>query len=275
MIDRLLNYGFAILLIALFVLYSDATGRIWLIGSVILCSAFVFVAFINNYFTIDGAGAALVVAIISVGLGGWFGAAMLLFFYSGTHVLAWWFEIADHPEIEPRKHGMQIWSASFWFVLFIALYYIFDEIWLIVTASSAMATTAAVIWMAITDRSFSDQAKLITTLRQVPSGTAGSVSYQGTLTAAAAVLIVALIFLFVTLSLDIRAGATIVVAGFSGCLADSYLCAIFIVHKSAKRWLSDHLKKTKLDGLQRLIPDRMGSLFLAAGLASAIAMLLY
>ncbi len=275
MIDRLLNYGFAIVLIALLVLYSGAAERVWILGSVLLCSAIVFVAYINNYFTIDGAGAALMVGILSVGLGGWFGTFILIFFYAGAHVLAWWFEMPEHPEMEARKHGMQIWSESFWFVLFIALYYTFEQTWLIVAASAALASSAAVTWRAITDRSLAYNAKLVTTLKHVPSGTAGSVSYKGTLAAAAAVLIVALIFLFATPSLDFRAAAIIVLAGFSGCFADSYLCAIFIVHKSAKRWLSDPVKKTKLAGLQRLVPDRQGSLFLAAGLASAIAVLLY
>ncbi len=275
MADRLLNYVFAILLIALFVLFADSSERIWIIITLIICSAVALIAFLNNSLTIDGAGAALIVGVFSVGLGSWAGAVLILFLYLGSYMLSWWFGIAEHPFTAVRKEGLQIWANTFWFVLFIAFFFMFDDSWQMVAAGAAMASVISSIWASITIQSLFENAKLITTMQVVPSGTAGAVSLPGMLAAAAGALSVAMLFLIFTFSWDLRAGVVVLVAGFSGCFVDSYLGAIFLVHKTAERWLPDTAKKSKLIWLQRFVPGKDGVHFIAAGIASAIAVLLY
>ena len=275
MADRLLNYGFAILLIAAYVLAADPLERMWIVASLFVCSSVVLVAYLNNYFTIDGAGSALAVSVISVGLGSWPGALLLIFFFASHHVLTWWFGMPDHPVVSNRKNGMEIWSDTFWYVLFIALFFIFDKIWLMVAAVAAMATVIAAGWASVTSQSQSGIATSASAKQEMPSGDVGAFTFPGALIAAAAVALVAVLYLITSLSLDARAGTVIAIAGFSGCFLDSYLGAIFQVHKSAARRLPGTGEKSLLAGLHQLITNRQGVTFLAAGISSAIAVLLY
>ncbi len=279
MTDRLLNYLTGCVLIALFILVADPTQRIWILVALGLSLIAVTVTLLNNSLSIDGAAAALIVGTVALGLGGVTGAVLLLFFFFSSYGLSKWLQYkygkAAVPWNNERRKGGQVWANAFWFVLFLILYTVLNEPIFQVTAAAAIAAASSDTWASVTGERLSDHARLVTTFREVESGTDGAVTWKGTLSGLIAAILMALLFLVSQWTPDFRVAGIILISAFSGCVVDSYLGAIFQVHKWIHRLMLLARKLPFLRLFGRVIPDNNGVNFLATGIAALIAFLLY
>lgn len=285
MADRLTNYLFGFIVIVAFVLFADSTDRTWILAALILGSATALLAYLNNLLSMDGAAAALVVGVVSMGFGGVAGILLILFFFCSSYGLTWWLEYRNRTGsdkygyrnkefLSERRTGIQVWANAFWFVLMLTIGFITEDNLYLVAAAAAMAAATSDTWASLVGIHKSGNTRLITTLQHVKPGTDGGISYYGTIAALAGALSVAVLYMPAVWSPEPKTAAIIFVSGFSGCIVDSYLGAIFQVHIAMKR--PDKQKTCRLLSIVagKWAPGNNMVNFLATGVAAFIAVLL-
>lgn len=225
--DRIINYLFSFLLIGIFVFGSAEEHRQIILGS-IFSVVFCFTAYLSGALSLDGMAAATIAGIYIFGLGGIPAAVvLLLFFLSGSLISTSAETDRDHVLYRVRRSGLQVWANSFWFVLFIALASIGYTQVFIIGALGALATAMADTWATeLGSKRFNYSTFLLTTLKEVKAGTDGGVSLPGFIAASVAALLFSVTAVFV-FSFELPLLIGIFVAGFSGCLVDSYLGAVY------------------------------------------------
>ncbi len=287
MADRLINYLFGFVIIAFYVLLADSTERTWIVAALVLGSIAVTLIYLNNILSMDGAAAALVVGVISMGFGKITGTILILFFFISSYGISWWLDDRARNNrnrddgfqsgfITERRNGKQVWANSFWFVLLLTLYFLLEDRQWMIAATAALAAATSDTWASIVGTSSAGgKTRLITTLRKVTAGTDGAVSYYGTIAAAAGAFAMTMLYLVVEFTPDLRALWIIFLSGFSGCVADSYLGATFQVHNVMNRLFTGNKYRLLFRISGKLTPDNNMVNFLATGIAALIALLLY
>jgi len=177
--------------------------------------------------------------------------------------------------VSERRKGIQVWSNSFWFILFLILYLLFEDQRLLVVAAAAITAATSDTWSSVTGIRLAGRPRLITTFRKVPVGTDGAVSGTGFLAGLAAAVIMAILFLIAELSLDLRVAVIILISGFSGCVVDSYLGAIFQYHRWMHRTIPLMKRFQMLRPFKILLPNNDSVNLLATGVAALLAFILY
>lgn len=224
--DRIINHHFYFLLVVIFVFATGAGEHRQMILAAILSVVFCFTAYLSGALSRDGMAAAIVAGIYIFGLGGIPATIMiLLFFLSGSLISTPETRRGGRAFFQVRRSGMQVWANSFWFVLFLALAVIWDAQILLTGALGALATAMADTWATeLGSRRFDYNTYLITTFKKVKAGTDGGVSLPGFIAAIIASLLFSVVAVYV-FSLQLPDLLCIFVAGFSGCLIDSYFGA--------------------------------------------------
>lgn len=215
------------------------------------------------------------VVVAAMGFGQWIGSTISIFFFASIYGLNWWFlKQKTHSETE-RRDGMQVWANAFWFVSLLALHYVYDEPWMILASAASASAATSNTWSSVVGIRLSGSARLITTFRNVPAGTRGAISYQGTVAAAAGSFSVASVFLAAGLIFELQAFLVIFIAGLTGCMADSFFGAVFQEHDIVKRLFSKSGGSSFPAFANGFSPDNNGVIFLSTGFAAATAFFLY
>lgn len=240
---RLINYLVGVYLFFYYVLWAESTDHIWLISALILGVIVSGVALLFNWFSTDGAFAALIHGIVALGVGHWFGAGLLLIFVGGSYGIAALLSSDEAHSLTERRTGRQVWSNGFWFTLGIIIWSITeDPIWLIASAGAITAaladTSATLTGTGLT----SGRVVSILNFKKVTPGVDGGVSFTGTLTAIAASLVAATLAAILYPVFEFQIILIVWIAGFSGCIVDSYLGAVFQYQNRAIKlpWITDH-----------------------------------
>ncbi len=262
---RLLNYGFYFLLVIIFVLIAGPFDKLFIFLALILSLAFSYISFLLRWLSLDGLKSATVVGTLSLGFGGLEYLAYLLFFFLSSNILG---KLAQRNianltlKLAERRSGSQVWANSFWFCIFVSLFYTTD-VWAFgVAAASAMAVATADTWATIIGSSISSKAKLITNFKSVPAGTDGGVTLTGTFAALAGSASIALLFFWFDQPFVFLAATTIFISGFLGCMADSYFGALLQVENADEHKLSLTINNNIVN-------------WLATGFGAVISLLLY
>lgn len=230
--DRKANYFFALSLITVFVLQGNAQDHAQIIAGGILAIIFCAIAFILRWLTLDGAIAATISGTIVFGLGGYPATIILLLFFLSSTLISKKYilsvEETTHTYSEQiRRDGLQVWSNGFWFTLFLMLAFGLRQELFTLAALGAIATATADTWATeLGSKRFEVQTYLLNGLKKVEPGTDGGVSIPGTAAALAGSLMISISAIYV-FSLNINFIFPILLAGFLGCLADSYFGATF------------------------------------------------
>lgn len=225
---RLINYLVGIYLFFYLVLWGDANENTWIIIAFVLALIVSGISLTLNWFSIDGAFSALMVGTAALGLGQWTGAIPLLLFVAGSYSLSKVLQPHDLDASYERRTGRQIWSNGFWFVLGIILWsFTGNPIWLI--AAIGAITVAASDTTATLTGSNNSSIKVVSILnfKPVPAGTDGGVSFIGTFWGFIAALIIPLTATLLNPDFNWTVLIILIFAGFSGCILDSYLGAVF------------------------------------------------
>lgn len=231
--DRLINYLFAILLLGLFVLQATANDKIQIITALVLSGIICFVAFLFRWLTLGGAKAAFIVGTYTYGLGGVLAAVLLIvFFLTGS----WLSKIngfrkrrdSEYNHFETRRNGLQVWANSFWFTLFLGIFYLSkQQIWFM-AAVAAIATATADTW-ATEIGTFGERSRavLILNFNPVRVGENGGISLKGTISGLFGSVLIGLLYFFIAKPPYMILFILVALSGFLGCVFDSYLGAIF------------------------------------------------
>lgn len=225
--DRLVNIFFSLALIFVFILYSNASNHQQILLAVGFASIFSFIAFVANWLTIDGAAAAVIFGTIAYGLAGLTGAAVALGFFISASILSKNEEAnAASNDRKFRRNGLQVWANGFWFCLWALFWYITNSPWYLIASVAAIAVSAADTWATeIGHTRTKAKAWLITTGKVVTPGTDGAVSIKGSLAGLTGAFFIAFLFWLFYPESSYMAVVAIGVAGFLGCMIDSYLGA--------------------------------------------------
>ncbi|MDZ7714667.1 MAG: DUF92 domain-containing protein [Balneolaceae bacterium] len=213
-------------------LFGKSGDHFQIISGFILASVFCLIALFLNLLTLDGAKSAGVLGTITYGLGGWGAAFLLLLFFISSSLISkksvLKVEFHSHQYLEAvRRNGLQVWSNGFWFALFIVGAFMWDFQFFIMASLGALATAMADTWATeLGSRRFKAKTYLISGLKKVDPGTDGGISIPGTFAAFTGSLIIALTAIYV-FSFTLTNIFPILMAGFLGCLADSYFGAIW------------------------------------------------
>ena len=228
-------------LIAVFVLQATAGEHIRILTGAFLSILFCAAAFLFRWLSLSGAYAAAISGTIVFGLGGIPAMIVLLVFFISSTVISkkYTHSLEDTPHVyseKIRRDGLQVWSNGFWFTLSLLLWFIFEADVILIAALGAMATATADTWATeLGSRRFNANTYLISGFTMVEPGTDGGISVPGTAAALAGSLIIALVSIYV-FSLKAILIFPILLAGFLGCLADSYFGAIFQHGEGTKNW---------------------------------------
>lgn len=222
-------------------LQANAGEHIRILTGAFLSVLFCVAAFLFRWLSLSGTYAAIVSGTIVFGLGGIPSTVVLLvFFLSSTLISKKYTRALDetsHTYSEKiRRDGLQVWSNGFWFTFFVLLWFVFQNDVLLIGALGSIAAAMADTWATeLGSRRFSSQTYLINTFRKVAPGSDGGISIPGTAAALAGSLSIALVSIYV-FSLKGFVILPILLAGFLGCLADSYFGATFQQKEAAKNW---------------------------------------
>lgn len=272
-VDRLVNYSFALILIVFFVLLADAEDHlrigIALAASLLLCTF----AFILHWLTLDGAIAATLFGTMTLGIGGYGAALLLIIFFLTSILLSGKSAVSvgkdPHTYTErQRRDGLQVWANGFWFILFLVIGYALGAEWAYIAAYGALSTATADTWATeLGSKRFGGNTYLIAGFERVKAGAHGGISVTGTLGGIAGSLLIALVAGFLPTLNPFTSLISIFVAGFSGCIADSYFGAKFQFHHKT-------ISLPILDGSGEFIFDNNTVNWAATGVGAATAIIL-
>lgn len=183
-----------------------------------------------NWLSMDGAFAALIIGTLTLGLGGISAAVALLLFFSSSYFISFMLghDEADEYRKKDRRDGRQVWANAFWFVLFITLGFYYRDDMMRIAAAGSLAAAMSDTWATeMGTRSSKVKTYFILNFKRVPSGTDGGVSLMGTLAGLLGGFFLSIVYVLISGYHTLTVFGIIGLAGFLGCILDSYLGAIF------------------------------------------------
>lgn len=234
MLDRLITYLGAFVLVIAAVTTYDGDGLQFLLIALALAVAVSLTAFFLQKLTLDGMAAATVAGALVFGLGGWLPALLILLFFTSSTYLPFLLSSWMQPPESERRSGLQVWANALPFTLLIVLWNLTGEELFRMAGVASLATALSDTWASYVGTGWHEvRVRLIHNFQPVAPGTDGGVSTPGTLATLAGSLLCGIIYLTGTGEASLTALLVIFLAGFSGSLLDSYLGAIFQQHPSA------------------------------------------
>lgn len=230
--NRLTSYGFVFALIYLAILEGNAEDHVMLIQGFVLSVLLAYSAFFLTWLTLDATVPVIIVGTAVLGFGGWILAvALIVFFVTGSlfsrlnihHTV----KLNELMRQESRRDGQQVWANGFWVVLYSIAFFLFPGEYLLGAAFGVIATATADTWA--TETGIRSRGKTIDlrTRSVVEPGTDGGVSFRGTLFSLFGALLMGFFASQGLRSEPLVVFACVSMAGFLGCLIDSYIGAVF------------------------------------------------
>jgi len=253
-----------------FLLFSEGENQIRFLLAIFLSFIIVLVAYVLNWLTLDGAAASILFGIIALGLGGIFGASVVLGFFITSSLLSK-DEIGTEgiPLNQFRRNGMQVWASGFWFAFWLIFWFSTNSTIFLVAAVTAMAFSTADTWGAeVGGKRVKGTTWLFGSFKKVNAGVDGGVSIVGTITTFAGALLIGAIYWFFYQQMPISHLIIIVSAGFIGSLVDS-LIGTYLQGKVLHKRISAVFKRKS-----KLFDNNLTN-WVSSGVSSILAIGLY
>tara|TARA_B100000575_G_scaffold294657_1_gene312749 strand:+ start:4633 stop:5460 length:828 start_codon:yes stop_codon:yes gene_type:complete len=270
MVDRITNIFLLFLLILGFVGVADAETQQRILWGVLVGGTFAALSFFLNWLSLDGSTSAWLLGVITFGVAGIEGAAIILYFFISSSLLSKNSSSGDHlRELKFRRIGAQVWANGFWFGFFTLLGLLIDLEILKLAAYSSIAFATSDTWASeiggnrVKGRTWSFKG-----FKQVPPGTDGAISIAGTLAAVAGALSVGLLVWLLHPNNSIVMGTLVASTGLAATFMDSWLGANLQgqnLVNTTNRFFSSHF----------LYVDNNIVNWLSAGLASLLTVVIY
>ncbi|MEX2640547.1 MAG: DUF92 domain-containing protein [Balneolales bacterium] len=238
--DRLLNYIFGFVLILFFVVFANTDEQTRIFIAFLLTLTVAIVALFMNWLSLDGTFAAFIIGTVTLGLGGIPAAIVLLLFFLSSYLIGTLStgRTAGNKQMEQeRRDGRQVWANAFWFVLFISFGYYFRDDYMMMAAAGSMAVAISDTWATeFGMRATNSKTYFILNFQHVDAGIDGGVSLKGTIGGLLGSLLLSVIYILTAGHYSLMVFLIIGLSGFSGCILDSYLGAIFQTNKKELRF---------------------------------------
>lgn len=230
--NRLTSYGFIFALIYLAILEGDASDHVMLIQGFTFSLIVAYLAFFLTWLTLDATLPVIVIGTAILGFGGWILAiAVIVFFITGSLFgrLNRDLETPDNETLLPerRRDGLQVWANGFWAAIFCIFWFLFPLDLFMGAAFGVIATATADTWATETGIRNPGKTISIKTRKTVPPGTEGGISFKGTLFSILGALLIGFFASQGVGGNPIHTFTVVSIAGFLGCLIDSYIGAVY------------------------------------------------
>ena len=270
MIDRITNIFLLFLLILGFVAVADAEVQQRILWAIVAGGVFGALSFFLNWLTLDGSTSAWLLGVITFGIAGIEGAAILLFFFISSSLLSKNSRsLDDVRELKFRRTGAQVWANGFWFGFFTLLGLLVDLELFKVAAYSSLAFATSDTWASeIGGNRIKGTTWSINGFQKVPPGTDGAISIAGTFAAIGGALIIGLLVGVLLPTKSLVMGILVASTGLVATFMDSWLGAHFqdqYLVNSTNRFFSS----------QFLYVGNNTVNWLSAGLASLLTIVIY
>ena len=270
MIDRITNIFLLFLLILGFVAVADAEVQQRILWAVVAGGVFGALSFFLNWLTLDGSTSAWLLGVITFGIAGIEGAAILLFFFISSSLLSKNSRsLDDVRELKFRRTGAQVWANGFWFGFFTLLGLLVDLELFKVAAYSSLAFATSDTWASeIGGNRIKGTTWSINGFQKVPPGTDGAISIAGTFAAVGGALSIGVLVGVLLPTNSLVMGILVASTGLVATFMDSWLGAHFqdqYLDNSTNRFFSS----------QFLYVGNNTVNWLSAGLASLLTIVIY
>jgi len=269
-IDRITNIFLLFLLILGFVAVADAEVQQRILWAVVAGGVFGALSFFLNWLTLDGSTSAWLLGVITFGIAGIEGAAILLFFFISSSLLSKNSRSLDNVrELKFRRTGAQVWANGFWFGFFTLLGLLVDLELFKVAAYSSLAFATSDTWASeIGGNRIKGTTWSINGFQKVPPGTDGAISIAGTFAAVGGALSIGVLVGVLLPTNSLVMGILVASTGLVATFMDSWLGAHFqdqYLVNSTNRFFSS----------QFLYVGNNTVNWLSAGLASLLTIVIY
>lgn len=270
MIDRITNIFLLFLLILGFVAVADAEVQQRILWAIVAGGVFGALSFFLNWLTLDGSTSAWLLGVITFGIAGIEGAAILLFFFISSSLLSKNSRsLDDIRELKFRRTGAQVWANGFWFGFFTLLGLLVDLELFKVAAYSSLAFATSDTWASeIGGNRIKGTTWSINGFQKVPPGTDGAISIAGTFAAVGGALSIGVLVGVLLPTNSLVMGILVASTGLVATFMDSWLGAHFqdqYLVNSTNRFFSS----------QFLYVGNNTVNWLSAGLASLLTIVIY
>lgn len=270
MIDRITNIFLLFLLILGFVAVADAEVQQRILWAIVAGGVFGALSFFLNWLTLDGSTSAWLLGVITFGIAGIEGAAILLFFFISSSLLSKNSRsLDDVRELKFRRTGAQVWANGFWFGFFTLLGLLVDLELFKVAAYSSLAFATSDTWASeIGGNRIKGTTWSINGFQKVPPGTDGAISIAGTFAAVGGALSIGVLVGVLLPTKSLVMGILVASTGLVATFMDSWLGAHFqdqYLVNSTNRFFSS----------QFLYVGNNTVNWLSAGLASLLTIVIY
>jgi|TARA_A200000113_G_scaffold213909_1_gene216729 uncharacterized protein (TIGR00297 family) len=269
-IDRITNIFLLFLLILGFVAVADAEVQQRILWAIVAGGVFGALSFFLNWLTLDGSTSAWLLGVITFGIAGIEGAAILLFFFISSSLLSKNSRsLDDVRELKFRRTGAQVWANGFWFGFFTLLGLLVDLELFKVAAYSSLAFATSDTWASeIGGNRIKGTTWSINGFQKVPPGTDGAISIAGTFAAVGGALSIGVLVGVLLPTNSLVMGILVASTGLVATFMDSWLGAHFqdqYLVNSTNRFFSS----------QFLYVGNNTVNWLSAGLASLLTIVIY
>jgi uncharacterized protein (TIGR00297 family) len=269
-IDRITNIFLLFLLILGFVAVADAEVQQRILWAVVAGGVFGALSFFLNWLTLDGSTSAWLLGVITFGIAGIEGAAILLFFFISSSLLSKNSRsLDDVRELKFRRTGAQVWANGFWFGFFTLLGLLVDLELFKVAAYSSLAFATSDTWASeIGGNRIKGTTWSINGFQKVPPGTDGAISIAGNFAAVGGALSIGVLVGVLLPTNSLVMGILVASTGLVATFMDSWLGAHFqgqYLVNSTNRFFSS----------QFLYVGNNTVNWLSAGLASLLTIVIY
>jgi uncharacterized protein (TIGR00297 family) len=269
-IDRITNIFLLFLLILGFVAVADAEVQQRILWAIVAGGVFGALSFFLNWLTLDGSTSAWLLGVITFGIAGIEGAAILLFFFISSSLLSKNSQsLDDVRELKFRRTGAQVWANGFWFGFFTLLGLLVDLELFKVAAYSSLAFATSDTWASeIGGNRIKGTTWSINGFQKVPPGTDGAISIAGTFAAVGGALSIGVLVGVLLPTNSLVMGILVASTGLVATFMDSWLGAHFqdqYLVNSTNRFFSS----------QFLYVGNNTVNWLSAGLASLLTIVIY
>lgn len=216
---------FMLLLLVTLLLNGSVLSISWVAGSFVIAWLVSTAAFLLHLLTLDGRRAAVVLGTITLGLGGWYPAVLLFFFFLSSAVMGRLLSRMsfEKSSLDERRDAAQVWANGIWVALFSIGYDVTGDPLFGLLLVTGLAVVSADTWASLVGRAASGTTWHLFPFRQVGSGTEGGVSVAGTIAGTSAAVIfgvAAIIWVPLTTSAVFW---SVLIGGLTGCFVDSLL----------------------------------------------------
>lgn len=250
--NQLTSYGFVFALIFLAIFEGNAGDHISLIKGLTFSILLAYAAFFLTWITIDAVLPVIILGTAIFGFGGWIlTIAVVVFFITGSLFTRLNHDRVPKDELEgyeTRRDGLQVWANGFWIAIFCIFWFLTDVELFLAAAFAVVAVATADTWA--TEVGLRNPGRTISLIsgRAVKPGTDGGVSLKGTLFSLLGALLIGFFASQGVGQNPVWIMGAITLAGFLGCIIDSYMGAIY---QSGENLKSEASKWSKLDNWKK------------------------